>query len=390
MDKNVKIEYFIGLKGMCAFIVVFHHFVFGFYPALYTGDINQTHTSKFLEIYISNSPLNIFYAGNFVVCIFFILSGFLVTYKFFKYKDSKCIYSGAIKRYFRLVIPSVFSIVIVYIMMRLSLFYNQEVSQISKSEWWLGSFWTFQTNFLSMLREGLIGIFIGEQCNYNPPLWTMTYELYGTMLVLGLIALIGKNKNRYIFYAIACFLFRNSYYLAFILGVYMCDLFTNDSIKNILKTDKRIIIAIYFFSGIYFGAYPSTGHLEGTIYNNLYLPTISNVWMFSHILGAFLVILSILNSKILKKVFSYKYIKKIGEQSFSIYIIHFCIMGSFSSYLFAKLSKYLNYSGTFIITFILSFVLIYSISILITDYVERYGITLSNKIYNYIYVTNEN
>ncbi|WP_443147193.1 acyltransferase family protein [Paenibacillus sp. KACC 21273] len=78
-----KLKYLDGLRGLAALIVVISHFVVAFYPSLYNGSIDSVHTQKSLELWISKSPFNLFYNGNFAVCVFFVLSGYVLSYKFF-------------------------------------------------------------------------------------------------------------------------------------------------------------------------------------------------------------------------------------------------------------------------------------------------------------------
>ena len=78
-----KIRYLDGLRGLAAFEVVFHHFILAFYPALFAGPGVPTHLAPGQEVFVSGSVLNLLYDGNFAVCIFFVLSGYVLSHKFF-------------------------------------------------------------------------------------------------------------------------------------------------------------------------------------------------------------------------------------------------------------------------------------------------------------------
>lgn len=73
-----QIDCLTGLKGICAIIVVLLHFVTGFFPTMYNGDISLQHLG--IEAIISNSPLFVLINGQFVVYIFWAISGFLISY----------------------------------------------------------------------------------------------------------------------------------------------------------------------------------------------------------------------------------------------------------------------------------------------------------------------
>lgn len=131
-----KIRYLDGLRGLAAFQVVFHHFILAFYPALFLGAAdNPNHMAAGWEAFGSGSFLNLFWDGNFAVCIFFVLSGFVLSHKFFVRKESKIVTESAVKRYFRLAIPVAFSVLVAFLVMKFSLFYNQPAAAISGSGW---------------------------------------------------------------------------------------------------------------------------------------------------------------------------------------------------------------------------------------------------------------
>ena len=157
-----KIRYLDGLRGLAAFEVIFHHFILAFYPALFSGPEILTHMKAGDEVYLSGSPLNLLYNGNFAVCIFFVLSGYVLSHKFFLHKDHEIITASAIKRYVRLAIPVAVSIFCVFILMKFSLFYNQQAAEISGSGW-LGGFWTFKPDFMDALKQMFFGTFFSLQ-----------------------------------------------------------------------------------------------------------------------------------------------------------------------------------------------------------------------------------
>ncbi|RFZ75991.1 acyltransferase, partial [Lacrimispora amygdalina] len=219
-----KEKYLDGIRGVAAFIVVIYHYISAFYPALYYGSINNVRTGSGVELIIASTPLNLLYDGDVSVCIFFILSGYVLTYKFFKYNDTSAIISTGIRRYFRLMPPVLFSVFIAYILMKLQLFYNVKASEITTS-FWLGSFYNFSPNILEMFKHGVWGVLFRQSVIYNPTLWTMYYEFYGSLIVLSFVLLIGKSRNRHIFYIVALFITIHTKFLPFIFGLILSDLY---------------------------------------------------------------------------------------------------------------------------------------------------------------------
>lgn len=249
-----KIQYLDGLRGLAAFVVVLHHFIYAFYPALFLGANTQTHLKEGGEVFASGSALNLLYSGNFAVCIFFVMSGFVLSYKFFQQKDHQIIKESAVKRYVRLVVPVAFSILVAFVLMKFSLFYNQQAAVVSGSNW-LGEFWRFTPNFMDALKQTFIGAFFTDSFEYNVTLWSIAYEFIGSFLVFGFLAFFGKSKRRYLAYILAIIIFFQTYYLAFILGMLLSDLIVHK--KTIIgKFDKhKFIRSGLLLFGLFLGSH---------------------------------------------------------------------------------------------------------------------------------------
>ena len=375
-----KIQYLDGLRGLAAFVVVFHHFVYAFYPALFLGSNAKTHLGAGEEVFASGSMFNLLYSGNFAVCIFFVMSGFVLSYKFFLQKDRNIIKESATKRYVRLVLPVAFSVFLAFVLMKFSLFYNQQAAGITGSNW-LGEFWTFTPNFTDALSQTFVGAFFTNIFDYNVTLWSIAYEFLGSFLVFGFLAFFGKMKSRYWAYIFAIIFLFQTYYLAFILGMLLSDLMAH---KNMVigKFDKsKLFRTGLLLLGLFLGSYPSGRGVEGTVYAFMEKPYLVNSAVLYHIMGAFFVILVLLESKRMQKIFSFRYLLFLGEISFAMYILHFIILGSFSSFVFLKLEPHLPYIDAFLISFALSVALIFLVSYLVYLYVDKKAVHLSKLVY---------
>jgi len=377
LEGNRKFGYLDGLRGIAALIVTIHHFVLAFYPALYTANPNQSHTSNDLEVLVANTPLNLFYAGNFSVCIFFVLSGYVLSYKFFATQNTSFVISSAIRRYFRLSIPVAFSIILAYVLLKLDLFYNVEAGKLSFSDWWLSTFWNFETSFLGVVSESFYGVFFTSNINYNPVLWTMKIELFGSFLVFAILLTFRGSNYRWIMYLLLCIILWDSYYLAFLLGMILSDLrvISQNKIRkykmNWLYSVPLLIISLYL------GSYPDVS-ASSTIYS--ILPKWQSSVQFYHILGAFMLVLFVLISKTAQKLLLKKTCSFLGKISFSMYLIHFLIIGTFSSALFLKLQAHLPYYQSVTITTVISLFIIFILSYPIYKYVDLGAIWISKRI----------
>ena len=153
-DRLLALE---GLRGLAAISVVLFHFFVLLYPALYYGPGFIQHMRFENNIY--GSPLNAFISGAFAVSIFFVLSGFVLTVGFFQTKKSSIIERLATKRYFRLMLPALASVIIAWIYISLGFPHNSDAFAITHSPA-LDLMWENNTNFFRALYEGTIGVFI--------------------------------------------------------------------------------------------------------------------------------------------------------------------------------------------------------------------------------------
>ncbi|GFN33663.1 hypothetical protein PCURB6_39230 [Paenibacillus curdlanolyticus] len=323
----------------------------------------------------ATTPLNVLYSGNFAVCIFFVLSGFVLSIKFFQTKNIQVLRERAIKRYFRLVLPVFTSVVLFFI-----------------------AFYIFEENapiLHQALYEGLIGSFISHQAHYNVVLWTMTFEFLGSMLVFLFCALFGTIKNRFVFYAVFIYWTWDTYYLGFMLGVLLCDLYYNklfraDQIRSRLV--KLCLLAIAGFIGSYpnqLGKMGNSVPIDDTVYS--FFAKLSGADSFYHSIAAFLVLLVLLNSNTLKALFSSKLMIFLGYVSFSMYLTHNLVVFYFSKNIFYNLvdQHSVPYAVSFLITFFISLLFILGLAYLFAKYVDQGSVKFSDYVYKKLFYSDE-
>lgn len=379
-----KIKYLDGLRGIAAFEVVFHHFVLAFYPALFSGPDIITHLPNGVEVFASGSFLNLFWDGNFAVCIFFILSGFVLSHKFFIQKEKEIIRASAVKRYFRLALPVAVSIIFAFVLMKLSLFYNQKAGDISGSGWF-SSFWVFQPDFFDSLSQAFIGTFFSNIFEYNKILWTIACEFLGSFLVFAFLAIFGKVKKRYWAYIFLIALFFQTYYLAFLLGMLLSDIMAHKKMIFRKYDKKKIIRTVLLVVGLFLGSFPSGRDPQGTMYAFMNFLWLSDSATLYHILGAFMLMIVLLDSTKMQKFFSFKYFLFLGKISFMMYLLHFIILGSLTSYLFLKLQLVMNYQFATFLSFLLSLPVIFWISYVSYKYIDKNTLKFSHFLYKKVF-----
>jgi peptidoglycan/LPS O-acetylase OafA/YrhL len=298
-----RIRYLDGVRGIGALIIFLFHFVLAFPTNLYVD-------------LISSSAFNILFDGRFAVCLFFVLSGFVLTYKFFLTGDPDVLVSSALRRYFRFFPTVVLAVLISYLFMVFGIYLNVQAAKILGVGSWIGIWNNFPPNFTNMLKEAFIYTLFGggpwNQYRYLHTLWTMSYELAGSFIVLGFAALFGKLRGRCVMYLLAVYYSLPTYYLGFIIGMVLADYHAN---RHKLNPTSKLL-----------------GMMSLTIVILLGLSSLSEV--FYNTAKASLIILIVLNSASIQGVLSNRILLFLGRISFSFYVLHLIILFSFSSTMF--------------------------------------------------------
>jgi peptidoglycan/LPS O-acetylase OafA/YrhL len=369
-----KLRYLEGLRGLAAFIVYLGHFCPMFIISI----------SFFVALLTS-----IFFFGRvFCVYLFFVLSGYVLTYVFFKTKNQDILISGAVRRYIRLLVPVVFLLVIVY------LGFSSDPRGLLNPE-----------ALKSLILQTFWGVFIQGQVtmafadsSYTSVLWTMTIEFIGSFIVFSFCSLFGNLRNRWIFYCIASVLFLNSCFFAFILGMALADLSWYHPSKKWEKIKNPGTVALAFFLGLFLGSYPviplfSVAYSSTGQYADLVLATLSfanpaffpvssmSTIGFIYTIGAFFILAAVINSHRLQSFCSSTVPVFLGKISFSLYLIHMVIINSLSFFLLRSVfGSDLNfYTGIGI--FLITTVILLCCSYLMYRYVDLPGIALSKWVY---------
>lgn len=328
---------------------------------------NGNSTNKIVNMIIK-TPLNIFsYAGNFSVCLFYLISGFLISYAYF-YKNNRTQKIDSIfKRYFQLVIPILLSNIIIFAILKSGLFRTDNLINLYSQNGFDNYYKNFDMNFFDVISTSFYNIFSTGNAAINPPLWTMKNELIFSVIVMLILSIFGNNKNRIYVYLFIILFFPDSYLMCFIFGVVLLELSINknDFLLKINRIDVKIII---FLLGLYLSSYTYLAS-QSKIYSLLDFDLVNlDKNVIYHGLGAMLIMLFILLSKKMQKILSNKFFVKLGNISLNIYLFHWVIINTISMYIVYKLLLLFEYFISVLISFIISTI----ITIVVSKYFDKY------------------
>ena len=99
---------------------MYPYFLYG-RPAPGSKEAEKFHEPPAWLMFSQNSPLHVLSNGSFWVCQFFILSGFVLTLRWFKVRNQSTIFGGVFRRYIRLAMPLFFIMLLYYAVAKLDL-----------------------------------------------------------------------------------------------------------------------------------------------------------------------------------------------------------------------------------------------------------------------------
>jgi len=380
-----KLGFLEGIRGWAALIVVAHHFVLLFYPALCSGDLIQVHVSSGnLEHFIAKSPLNILYSGNFAVCIFFVLSGFVLSYKYFKTDNASILVEYSLKRYFRLLPPVLLSVIIGYLVLKFPCYDLNAVNAVTKSGDWLTQMNSTTPSIMGAMYNAFIDSFINGVNTYSPVLWTMNIELLGSLLLFAVlyVAHFFEQKASILCIVMIVLVFGQLYYYsAFLAGSLLCLHYTK---QNAINNAKRWWGSILLLAGgIYFGSYPAAWkYVNESIYAPVTFKSI-DLYSFYHVLGSALIILAVLKMNWAMRLLSGRIAAFLGKISFSVYLVHLFIIMCLTTNLFLYFQPSMTYKLAVIYSILISLPVIFATSWLIYKCVDLPAVNLSGKMVVY-------
>lgn len=274
----------------------------------------------------------------------FLLSGFVQSYRFWQNQNLDALTSSSLRRYIRLTVAPFVSILLSYLILKFSLYQYKEVAAITESVKNMAYYFQLTPNFFDMLYESFWGMYFSYSTptSYNPVLWTMSWELKGSLLTAAFLALFGKVRNRLPLYIIFIIVSIDTLYPSFIFGVMLSDLLYSKEGKKyheVLKNQKALALMALII-GIFLGLYTFKADSVFNLYGNMDVELLAqhkiNHEKFYHIISSGLLMYAILHLKTLQKILSLKLLTKIGEYSFSVYLIHIQIELSFGAFVFMQ------------------------------------------------------
>jgi peptidoglycan/LPS O-acetylase OafA/YrhL len=381
-----KLKYLEGLRGIAALVVVLSHFKnVCFLPQqeLLYSSINGLGIPWIAKAFTTNF-LNKLVDGELAVWIFWVLSAYVISIPFCKKNQgfSRKLMASFSKRYFRLLIPVLASVIIAYLLLQFGLMYHLRLARLPGMEYAqeaLNSFFPFNANFSRALWSAFYETFFAFQLSssYNPVLWTIQYEFLGSLFTFGMIGVLRHFPTRFILKIIIFLLLFKLQLLwlcAFVVGHILCDYDYSEEDSRWVKSTKRIEENIHSFKIPVFLLSLAIISLGENV-----MDFFSISFHAQKLALSVAIVYFCLRNKYYIKFFASKIPVWLGKISFGLYLIHLPLICSLTSYLILINPGLNGKIFASVITLIISLVAAH----FFTKYIDDTSIRYANRIGNY-------
>ena len=184
-----------SLRGVAAFFVMLFHSAIMFMPAawfiVFDRDPHRT-PSPWIGEWIKYSPFYMFLKGRLMVDIFWMLSGLVLSMPLLRQDSMVRLSEAFAKRYFRLMPIPLVATLISYCMAAFGGDFHEGYKAVTGFDG--GDYSRNYAGAPDLLNALSQGIFLGTE--FDSPLWTIAYELVGSLVLFGVIACTMILKRR--------------------------------------------------------------------------------------------------------------------------------------------------------------------------------------------------
>lgn len=368
-EKVHPTAYLDGMRGLAAFAVFLCHLSYS------TWDITHTYGAGVPGLpsenkYLLQLPIvRLIYSGPPMVAIFFVISGYALSYKPLKQMRSRdfegfanTLTSAIFRRPLRLFLPCFASTLIVVCLTRLGLYKLTEDFALDMRAVHEDHYWTapdLMTQLCDWVRKMLDFINVFDWSLYagstdlDRHLWTIPVEFRCSLGLFLTQIFVAKMVPRTRLSALAALILWGTYWnrwemVPFWAGIVIAELDLIKIAKNELPMSEKgtfnqlgsrcrsfwrtLFDTAIFVTGLFFASYPDAeGHISpGYVHLTRLIPErYTEKHRFWPTIGAVMIVWSTSNLSFLKRVFTTRFIQYLGKISFPLYVCHGFVIHTF-------------------------------------------------------------
>lgn len=369
MQNKNHIAFLDSIRGLAALAVINEHFVIA-----YGLPCKEMRCQRILDY----SPLHIGWDGGAAVSMFFILSGLVLSLKYFRLSEipalgSLQLTSYIIGRLFRIWLP--YSVVVL-----VSIFLYQHTLEatalktlLSPSDW-INNLWRSHSLSYEDIASELFLLKLPSSIVLLPQGWTLSIELVISLLLpIGLV-LVDRGINWLVIFTLILVLFLgvSPFLLHFLLGLMIARYYRRIVSYLIIRVWLRRLL---FFVGLILY---TLGNTIPKVFGENF------IWIATGI-GASLIIIYVISSIRMQGVLSVCGLRFIGKVSYSAYLIHMAVLICITPYLLSTLELLIsNFNELWITGWFLTLVVVQFLSCVFYYSVELPSIRVGRWVINLI------
>jgi peptidoglycan/LPS O-acetylase OafA/YrhL len=343
-----------GLRGLAALMVALSHYVLAFQPALLGGGAAVSHFPA--SIAIGRSPLIAFYNPELGVAIFFVLSGYVLAASTAARETPFS--ELVVRRWLRLALPIFGTSALIWLLVQFGLFRAVAAGPLAKSDWLAGNYvWVgwMANDPLTMAWQSFVDLFARGRDFYNPALWTMPVEFWGSLGIFAAYCALGRDGTppgaRLIIALLVLGLVWRTAYFGFPVGAALFEF--RRVWRGLVPRDGPLLVlalgTCLLAAGIVLGGTPYDLDLPGGgVYARLFFAfaTIAdNPVLLAHRLGAAALVAAALTLPQWRAVLRTRPCRYLGRVSFMLYLCHVPLLCSFVAAGLLHLAPALGYNA---------------------------------------------
>ena len=319
LNSNKQIDYINGIKGLaCIGIVVGH------YAGIYKYAETIPPAPRLADI-LFRHPLWITIDENFWLCVFCVLSGYVVAIAHIT--DFRSLISKIIKRFLRLYLPMLGACIIIYGLYKLFGFSNIHTTKLFHNNWFQ-SFYTTSFGIAQVFTDPAVTL-LYRGSPFNNVYWMLNSLFMSSIIIyVGRYVLSYRSSARIAVHAVTLYLCIRYYgFVGFgcALGALILDY--QPQLVQIFARERRHRICW----GIFVFIMVDNGHMMLDRFMPFSFLHYTPFWKVFYF-GVALLIIG--NSATIKQIFSHRLLQSLNRISFGVYSLHFPIICTMTCALF--------------------------------------------------------